>query len=271
MFLSDFHTHSTFSSDGKNTMEEMAAAHYESGMNCICFTDHADDCMREADLSFTPDKYINKKGIYEEYLRVRDEFGDKLDIRFGIELSSPNQEPAIAEKLTSLHPYDFIIGSVHNCTGLNDYYFLNYTDEDECHRLIDSYLEEHLRMIETGGFDVVGHIGYLLKYMAKQGMFPDFTPHMDSVRSVLKLAIEKGIGIEINSSGLRANMANSIPTPPVIKLYRELGGEIITTGSDSHNTKDAGAGIAECNEIIKAAGFRYVTVFKDRRPEFIKI
>ena len=271
MFLSDYHTHSSFSSDGVNTMAEMAEAAIRHGMKTICFTDHADDCMAEADLSFTPDKYLEKAGIYEEYLKVRDAFSDKLPIRFGMELSGPNQNPQIAEKLVSLYPFDFIIGSAHNLTGGNDFYFMSYDNETECHELMDKYLDEHILMLKAGGFDVIGHIGYPLKYMAHYGIALDLAPHWDKLTEVLRLAIRLGVGIEINTSGLRSDLAATIPFPSVIKLYRELGGEIITTGSDGHNINDIGAGIKDAMGLLEATGFKYVTVFENRKPEFIKI
>lgn len=271
MFLSDYHSHSVFSSDGKHTMEAMAQAAYAKGINALCFTDHADDCMQEADLSYTPDKYLEKHGIYDEYLKVRDALSDKLTVRFGMELSAANQNPDIAKKLITLYPFDFIIGSVHNLTGTNDFYFLSYKEESECHSLMDRYLDEHIAMINTGGFDVIGHISYPMKYMARYNIKLDIKDHWDKVKALLNLAIEKGIGIEVNTSGLRDDLGTTIPAYDVIKLYHDLGGEIITTGSDSHNTNDVGEGIFEANELLKEAGFKYVTVFNQRKPEFMKI
>ena len=271
MFLSDYHSHTIFSSDAKNTMEEMALAAYNKGFSILCFTDHADDCMQEADLSFTPDKYIEKHGIYDEYLKVRDTLKDKLTLRFGMELSAANQNPEMAKKLINLYPFDFIIGSVHNLTGTNDFYFLSYTDESECHSLMDRYLDEHIEMIKTGGFDVIGHIGYPMKYMARNHIKLDIKDHWDKVKTLLTCAIEKGIGIEVNSSGLRDAISTTIPGYDIIKLYHDLGGEIITTGSDSHTSDVVGYGIYEATELIKEAGFKYVTVFNQRKSEFIKI
>lgn len=271
MFLSDYHSHSIFSSDAKNTMEAMSLAAYKKGLSYLCFTDHADDCMQEADLSFTPDKYMEKYGIYEEYLKVRDKFKGKLTVNFGMELSAANQNPSMAKKLTSLYPFDFIIGSVHNLTGTNDFYFLTYKEESECIKLMDRYLDEHIAMLDVAGFDVIGHIGYPMKYMARYNIHLDLSNHYDKLKALLLKAIQNGIGIEVNTSGLRDELSTTIPCFDVIKLYHELGGEIITTGSDSHNINDVGEGIRETNEYLKQAGFEYVTVFNKRKPEFIKI
>ena len=273
MFLSDYHTHTTFSQDAEDTMEAMAAAHLSAGMKAICFTDHADDCLIPTDVTYPLNLYFEKEklGLYDEYLRVRDKFAGKLDVRLGMELSSPDQNTEKAALLTTLLPFDFIIGSVHNIAGENDFYFIEYTSKAQCAELIDRYLADHLKMLAVGGFDVIGHIGYCVKYMAKQGIMINMDDWLDAIKTVLTAAIDKGIGIEVNTSGMRSVMNGSIPSPAVIKMYRQLGGEIITTGSDSHNVRDAGAGIAEATEIIKNAGFEYVTVFKNRKPEYIRI
>lgn len=271
MFLSDYHSHSAFSSDAKDTMEAMALAAYEKGISYLCFTDHADDCMQEADLSFTPDKYLEKHGIYEEYIRVRDKLSSKLTVNFGMELSAANQNPSMAERLAKLYPFDFIIGSVHNLTGTNDFYFLSYKETSECIKLMDRYLDEHITMLDIGGFDVIGHIGYPMKYMARYNIHLDLFDYYEKLRALLTKAIQCGIGIEVNTSGLRDDMKTSIPNYDIIKLYHDLGGEIITTGSDSHNTNDVGKDIVKATELLKQAGFKYVTVFNQRKPEFIEI
>ncbi|MBQ6539490.1 MAG: PHP domain-containing protein, partial [Oscillospiraceae bacterium] len=181
MFLSDCHIHSSFSDDAVNTMSEMAEAAYQNGISALCFTDHADDCLNANDISYVPCRFLDKAGIYEEYLKVRDEFSGKLPIRFGMEISGIEQAPETAEKIKSLYPFDFIIGSAHNIPGSNDFFYMTYESETDCHRLIDDYLDEHLKMIKTGGFDVIGHICYPMKYMANFGIRLDLTPHWDKL------------------------------------------------------------------------------------------
>ena len=54
-------------------------------------------------------------------------------------------------------------------------------------------------------------------------------------------------------------------------MYRELGGEIVSVGSDSHTVNDIGANVADGAELAKAAGFRYLAYFRQRKPQFINI
>ena len=122
--------------------------------------------------------------------------------------------------------------------------------------------------------DVIAHIGYTRRYMMKAGfdVRADMASFGDELDLLLRTAVENGTGIEVNTSGLRnALIGETIPGFDVVRRYRELGGEIITLGSDAHMVSDAGGGLREGLELIRNAGFRYITGFKNRKPEFIRI
>ena len=87
----------------------------------------------------------------------------------------------------------------------------------------------------------------------------------------LKTLIEKGKGIEINTSGLRQKYGDVFPSLKYVKLFRELGGEILSIGSDAHTVADLGSGITEGAKIALEAGFKYLCYFKERKPNFLKI
>ena len=87
---------------------------------------------------------------------------------------------------------------------------------------------------------------------------------------VVASIIDKGIGIEINCSGIRDG-CGPFPQPEVLRLYRQLGGEIITVGSDAHEAVNAGAGVADAYAMMRDAGFRYVTVYEKRKPVMVSI
>lgn len=91
------------------------------------------------------------------------------------------------------------------------------------------------------------------------------------LKEVFNLLISKGKGIEINTSGLRQSPKETMPGEDVLELYHELGGEILTMGSDSHHALDVSKGLEVALENPQKAGFRYLTLFNKRKPEFIKI
>ena len=132
-------------------------------------------------------------------------------------------------------------------------------------------MTEHFELVKCGCCDVVGHIGYPLNHMLECGFKISLFDYYDRMRELLRKIAESGIGIEVNTSGLRRRINETAPAPGFVKLYRELGGEIITVGSDGHDTTQAGFGLEQGFEILREAGFKYVTVFDKRKPEFIKI
>ena len=117
-----------------------------------------------------------------------------------------------------------------------------------------------------------GKMTYTLRYIeGDHGIHVDMKHYEEIIRESFKLLIQNGKGIEINTSGLRQKYGKTFPDLYWVKIYRELGGEIISLGSDSHCAADIGKGIAEGAEIARDAGFDYLCFFKERKPNFIKI
>ena len=99
----------------------------------------------------------------------------------------------------------------------------------------------------------------------------DLKPYEDKFRQLFKNLTEKGRGIELNVSGYYKAMQDAMPPMSILKLYRECSGEIITIGSDAHKAEYIGFYQKEAHEMLQEAGFRYLTVFDHRKPEFIKL
>lgn len=274
MPLIDYHMHSICSSDGNNTMLEMALAAHHNGINIICFTDHVDidNCQNGEP---NPECFCNREKMKEMYQEALSGAPAEMNIRLGIELGEGNHDPERAIEIASSPEYDFILGSVHNLKGTPDFYDLKYYDKSVCLELIGRYMEELLELASVDCFDVMAHIGYPIRYTRRAG-FKDIeislNTYGDEIRQILKTLIENGKGIEVNCSGFRNPLVGgTIPTVDVLRLYREMGGEIITAGSDSHKSKHAGAGIREGFDILRNLGYKYITVFEKRKPEFLKI
>lgn len=270
MILTDFHTHSYCSDDGTASIYEMALAGAEKGVSIMCITDHVDiDYFETGGLN--PDCFSHWGKIKEEYARAVEKLQGRIDLRLGIEFGEANHAPELAESIASTGELDFIIGSLHNVRDYPDFFCIRYKSEKECRELVDRYIEEHFELAELGFFDVLGHLGYTKRYMKRRGFDIGLEGHEDRLWELFRLLIQNGKGIELNTSGLRDTTGSTFPEKHVLKLYREAGGEIITVGSDSHRTEDVGANIEDACELLREAGFEYVTVFKKRKPEFIKL
>ena len=271
MFLADYHTHTILSPDARNTMLEMASAEIERGITEMCFTNHAENCSdcTNAPNQFPPFERWDE--MVSEFNEAKEKLGDKIELRLGLELGSPHHDVEEAKRVWAHDCLDFVIGSIHNLRGMDDFYFIDYATAP-VHDLTRMYMEEYIELARTGYYDVLGHVGLIRKYMAQHGFTPvDFMEFSDLARELFKIAIEQGKGIELNVSGMFGNLGESMPDIPLLKLYKECGGEIVTVGSDAHRVQHAGLCVAEGYEILRSVGYKYVTVYRGHKPEFIRI
>jgi len=273
MYFTDNHIHSLCSPDGYGSMTEMMEASYAAGVRHMCFTDH---CDMDNYLTGAPDPDCfsfrdRMNELYAEALKAKP--GD-MTLCLGLELGEGNHNPELAAEIAASPELDFVLGSLHNLRGTVDFYEMSYTDETFCRNLLDLYMGELLELAGLPSFDVMAHIGYPVRYIRKAGFSSDMTTdtHGDRLRALLKKLIESGKGIEINCAGYRNRYLNdSVPAFDILRLYKEMGGEVITVGSDAHKTEQAGSGLNKGFDILRSLGYKYVTVFEKRKPKFIKL
>ncbi len=282
MNLLDCHTHTQFSVDSEADIELMIERACELGLAAYAVTDHC-ECNRwyseEYYKNATTYRYFDFGKDFENSVtavnKLKEKYDGRLNLLCGIEMGQAMQEIGIAEKIVSDKRLDFVIGSVHQVPDTEDFAFIDYDSLDwkETYELISSYMQEVYRLCKWGKMDILGHLTYFLRYFQNYWeMKFDISMFDDIIEASFRELISKGKGIEINTSGLRnIKCKETFPSLKYIKLFRELGGEIISVGSDAHTVEDLGFGVAEGIELAKEAGFRYVAYFKDRKPNFIKI
>lgn len=262
----DYHTHSSFSDDCSTPMKDMIEAACSLGLKEIAITDHYDpdypDTDYPFDLSFS--SYHNAlnetKEIYKKDIKVIK--GIEIGIQLGDTLKKCYNE------VLSFH-YDFVLGSFHCAEGFELYkkgFFENRTI-NESYTAFYNYMLESLKVFDD--YDVLGHFNIIDRYSSQ---IPEANHYMDIIESILKIIIAKGKGIEINTSSFRYGMGDrTTPSQEILQLYKDLGGEIITIGSDAHKTRDVGYKLDYAQQMIKTVGLRYLTTFDQRIPNFIKL
>ena len=259
----DYHMHTKVSFDGRMTAKEAVEAAIKKGLKEICFTDHIDSDP------LNPKNNLRYK--VEDYnAAYNDLCHNDLIIRRGMEFGLlPDNMDMAREELAKRH-YDFVIGSVHFVEGL-DVYFDEYWQNktvDEAER-ID--LEETLQCVKShNDFDVLGHLTYITKTRGNPLKRPiPYEKYREITDEIFKILIQKGKGIEVNTSGMRdANVF--LPTEDYLHRFKELGGEIVTVGSDAHDADRVGAYCKEACKLVQDI-FGYVCTFRDRKPIFHKI
>lgn len=263
----DLHTHTINSQDGNHPVELMAETAIENGIECVAFTDHC-----EVDVLYRDGFDKRAAQSYIDISRAKIQYADKIKILRGIELAQPHYAPKLAEKIIFANEYDEIIGSIHNLRGMPDFYDFKSFDGFVIEELIDEYFDELIAMLEWGNFDVLAHITYPFRYIFNLcGYIEDINKYSKKVDELLKLCAEKDKALEINMGGLKYPINKPSPDIDTVKRYKELGGRLISVGSDSHYAERIGFGIPNAYEIALEAGFKSIAVFENRKPSEISI
>lgn len=263
----DFHLHSSFSGDSDTAPEQVIEAGLKSGLSALCFTDHYDACYPYDDVCFD----LDTDAYLLRISRLQEQYRAQIPIGFGVELGMKPELGSLYRPYVRQYPFDFVIASTHLVDEMDPYYpdFWNtYTPGDSVRR----YLEITLENIQNfDDFDVYGHLDYIIRYIPREERKSLYTLCRDLVDEILRLLISGGKGIEVNTGGYKAGLGAPNPCPEILRRYRELGGEIITMGSDAHTAEYVGSCMEEAQEILRSCGFRYFTVFWGRRAEFVKL
>lgn len=267
MLLADHHTHSICSPDASYPMLDMAKGAHLAGVGALCITDHCDFLSLKGE----PTPFYDWEQPLLQFQEMQSEWGKHLDLTLGLEFGVGFLNEEEAKKVLSQPALDFVIGSVHNLSekaGGKDFYCLEYATEEDCYGALDDYFASMQRLAESDCYDVLGHIIYPIRYMKGHYKEPiNVLRYTDEIRNILRTAVEHGHGMEINT-WKGQTLKEWIP---ILELYRECRGEIITVGSDAHAPLPIGAGIRESYAILKDLGFRYVANYHGRRPDFIKL
>jgi histidinol-phosphatase (PHP family) len=241
-------------------VEAICECAIRAGLAAVAFTDHCETYLG-ADACFAV-----KDALLKEVLEARAVFGDALDISMGLEIGEPHHDTALSRELAGGSEIDFVIGSVHKVRGEDDFYFIDY-DRPDISDVLRKYYEELLELSECDCFDVMGHINYPLRAMsAKQAERTDLSVYGGPLREALLSLAKGGRGIEANSHCLKEGPDGILPSLEVLKMFKDSGGKIVTTGSDAHTAPQVGKGIPEAERLLREAGFEKISFFKKRRP-----
>ncbi|MCR5418515.1 MAG: histidinol-phosphatase HisJ family protein [Lachnospiraceae bacterium] len=271
--LGDSHVHSTFSGDGESTMEEQIEKAISLGMRSVTFTEHNDFDFPYKEGDRQDMFLLNADSYLYDLLSLKAKYEDKIRILFGVELGLQPQQETVKKNLifARAHEYDFIIGSSHLCHGKDPYYreFFEGRSEEEAHREYFESILENMKLFSN--FDVYGHLDYVVRYGPRKDFEYSYQQHADIIDEILKWLIENEKGIEVNTAGPRCGLKEPNPCWDIVKRYRELGGEIVTVGSDAHSSDYIAYHFDETAQILKELGFNYYAVYENRLPEYFKL
>ncbi len=262
----DYHMHSCYSHDSNTPMTRQAERAVKLGLDEICFTDHVDFYGVDLFGGDAADK--DYSGYFSEIEQLREKFRGKLTVRAGHEFGLQSHTTAHYEALYAKYrdKYDFILLSVHeiNDLGLWGHDYQHGKTQAEYTR---GYYEEILRIMQSyHDYSVLAHLDLITRY-ERENPYP-FEGVRDLVREILTRAIDEGKGIELNTSSWRYGLRDTTPCREILELYHELGGEVLTLGSDAHNPEYLADHMDTARNILKGIGFTKFCTFEKMRPIF---
>lgn len=267
MFFADYHTHTSFSSDSEASMKSMIEKAIAVGLKEIAITDHLDFNYPDPEFPFL----LDYENYYKSIQDCREKYKNKIHITMGIEFGLQEIVKKETESFYHTHIFDFCIGSTHCVKGLELYH--NYFYEGKIQKeAYQEYFEDLLNNVKIFDcFQVYGHMDYVNRYGDYDNRNLDYNTFKDIIDEILKLIIKKGKGIEINTSGFRYGLGYAHPKLEILKRYKQLGGEIITIGSDAHSPNDITSHFKEAYELLQEAGFKAITIFRNQKPQWVDL
>ncbi|NCB04119.1 MAG: PHP domain-containing protein [Clostridia bacterium] len=262
----DTHTHTDCSVDGHCSLDALCGAAKQKGVRVLAVTEHYDFDTRGG-----RDYYMaHAARRYTEFARAREAALETL-LLYGIEIGQPHLAPAETKAFIDANRFDMVIGSLHDLRPERDIYHIAYTDAAVCRAVLDDYYAEMLELLAQPQFDTLGHLDYALRVMGTCFPSADLTPWRDAIDALLRRLVATGVALELNTAACRRWMGSLQHLRWVFERYRALGGERVTTGSDAHRTDDLAAHMDEAYDLLRAAGFRYVTYYEQRTPHCVPL
>lgn len=274
----DYHVHTQFSDDSEYIMENVIKDAIAMNMNEICFTDHVDygikvdqESLRKEEIlklsqghEFIP-LNIHYPHYFKEIERLRKIYS-QITIKQGMEFGMQTHTIQLFQNLFERYDFDFIILSCHQVED-KEFWTQDFQKGKTQQEYNLRYYQEILNIItQYKNYSVLGHLDLITRY--DQAGHYSFQNIKSIITEILKIVIQDGKGIEINTSSHRYNLKDLTPSRDILKLYKELGGQIITIGSDSHQKEHLGAYIKETKKELKSLGFEYYCTFKNMKPIF---
>ncbi|SFB75991.1 histidinol-phosphatase HisJ family protein [Butyrivibrio sp. YAB3001] len=265
----DYHLHTHHSGDSSAPMKDMIESAISHGLGEICFTEHMD-------MDFPVFKDVPKDTFtlivppyHDEVSFYQNEYKDKINIKYGVELGLQPQIKDINRKFINDNDFDFVIGSIHLVDKKDPYYYPDYWEKENEDQVIARYFELTIECLQDfDDFDVLGHLDYIVRYTPSKGANYSYDKYKELIDEILRIIIKKGKGLDFNSKALFYGGSPN-PNPDILRRYKELGGEIITFGSDAHVPEGIAGAFDKMRDIALSCGFDHYYTYEKKTPSAV--
>lgn len=269
MIITDCHVHSRFSSDSDAAVEDMLEQAISRGFPYFYLTDHMDyefPVHEEGiDFLFDPQAYFSDLALYQH------QYAGRIRIRPSIELGLKPHLKTAYRQLLAAYPFDFVIGSTHLVNNMDPYSQSFWENRSEKEAL-SAYFETVIENIRSfPEFDSCGHLDYIIRYAPSGNRNFTWKAYGDYLDEAMNLLIHHGIALEVNTAGYAKGLNQPNPQEDILKRYLELGGELLTIGSDAHKPEFYAWEFHHTEALLKSLGFHYYAVYKQRKASMLEL
>ncbi|MFV0519682.1 MAG: histidinol-phosphatase HisJ family protein [Lachnospirales bacterium] len=271
----DCHNHTSFSQDSREDICIVVETAINKGLKGIAITDHIEPTKNGYGFETLNQK--GEKNSYDDYINkvkeVQNKYEKKIDVILGCEVGVLNDTKYKKEidSILNNSVFDFVILSTHQVGERHLCVGCDFFSNDK----IKSYNEYLLSVLESvklfNGFNVYGHLDYITRYSHYEDNKLNYCEHKEIIDEILKVIIKKDCGLDVNTSGTRYGYEGLYPQNDILKRYRELGGKILTIGSDSHGKELVGNRFDFAKQCLLECGFKEAVYFKNKVPNFYKL
>lgn len=265
----DTHTHTKYSADSVECPDKLIQAAIDKGITYLAITDHVDRDYLFGDIR--PTRQIDMAVYFPAIMKLKREYSDRITVAIGAEFGYTSLANDMYKKITMDYPdLDIIINSVHTIKG-SDAYFPEFFNDIDKVSAYSMYLEAILESINVNyHYDVISHLGYVTRNAPYRDKALYYNEYRDMIDAILRAIIDKGKALEINTRSISHN-APFMPSLEIVSRYRELGGELITFGSDAHTYSGVGNGYDVVRDYLISLGYKYLTTYIKHKPIMVSI
>lgn len=255
----DYHMHTHFSADSEASPREHILAAINKGLDEICFTDHKDFHYPYCPFDLDADRY------FHELKQLQKEFANQIKIKIGLEMGLDVEFYDEINAFVNAHDYDYVIGSIH-VIHQSEFYdpadFFKGKTKEETHQ---EFFENTLECVQKFDcFNCLGHLDYICRYGPYVDKQVNHQRYQSIIDDIFQTLIQKGKGIEVNTSGYKDRKTCGFPTFEQVERYYQMGGRIITVGTDSHTSDRVGEHVEDVLKEYQRIGFDDVSTFTKR-------
>lgn len=279
-FITDVHTHSTFSGDGVSPLSEMLETALGKGVAFYGVSEHFNYDIDPTTKPLGEEIEIDEARYFHDARHLQEDYQGAMNVLIGAEFGYTPSKEAQAKYLQIYQKYrpDFIVNSIHCKDGWDYYsgkhfYTLSPSGERVLRKKSEVY-DEYFALVEESldvpyPYDIVGHLGYVARYFPQTlGREIVYAEHAEAIDRVLKKIIEKDKILETNAA-VQGLKQNAVTGRDILERYYALGGRNVSYASDAHQKSSILRGREEIVKELKEIGFTHLTV--PCRGEKIKV